>query len=259
MVAFPNQRFLPGIFPSSVKAGLIFSAICLAAFAVIASGQDTGFSDRGNRSEGLVTTREISGDYFLFTGLKLVAGSTDLSDANELTLSFRLPEKETLVIKVWLPGKNYWMVPHQKEFGSGGHEFSWPADLVIKPLQVDANKLEVLICNETHTLFFPGQLHAGNPGDGEPNYVFSFKSRGGFFVNGAIVRETAEGFSVVREFERQENFPSDVRIVWDGLDSMGEPAEPGRYHLQLEGEIWLTDKDDELSINIPFVHAGVPN
>lgn len=238
---------------------LISVLLTTVAGAVVSqpgAAQDTRFSDRGDRDEGVITTQEISGGYFSLSGVQIEAGPEDLVSATRLRVAFWLPESERPAIKVWLPAQNYWMVPHSQEFGAGEQSFSWPVATVLKPLGVDVTRLQVLIANEEQTLYFPAKLEADAKPAGEFNYVFSFVSRGGVYLKGSIVQMTGNGFVVAREFAAEEKPAGNVRFRWDGRDESGEMAPAGIYHLRLEGEIWLANRDDSLSIHVPFVHRG---
>jgi len=221
----------------------------------LSTAQDVAWRDRGDRFEGVISSREVSGDYFQLLGVHLEEGRELGPSVAALDVTFWLPARETISIKVWEPKKNYWMVPHQKSFPAGKQSFSWPVTPVVLPLKLPVDKLQVLVSNSDETLYYPAQLHAGAQPSEKKRYRFSFESKGGVELKGAFLRKTGDRLVAIKQLTLVEDFPGVVHVAWDGLDQAGKKVSSGVMHLRLEGTIFLSESDEKINLDIPFWHG----
>ncbi len=168
-----------------ITAGILF----FTSIAQPAPARDVFWADRGNRFEGIITDRNVSGGLFELLGIQ-VEGEDKLDrTASNLTVSFSLPAPTTISLKVWEPHTNYWMVPKQKDFPAGYQSFSWPVSMVLEPLGMDFTKLKVLVTDTAETMYYPAHLFTDIRKIGAKRYRFTFESKGGFELKGTISRK----------------------------------------------------------------------
>ena len=234
--------------------GVLLTAIFVLAIPAILSAQGLNWRQRGDRFEGVVTRRDISGGYFSLVGVHLEGVGKLRPQAGRLSIVFWLPAAQQVHVKVWEPGTNYWMVPARKKYNSGRQLYSWPATDVVKPLSLDYRKLRVLVTDSRETIVYPAALFT-HPGDtGPKTYRFLFDSKGGVELSGKIFRDTSGRQVVFKRFEVIADYPGIVQIRWDGRDQSGNSVEAGMLRLQIEGEIFLSDTDEYITTDIRFRH-----
>jgi len=234
-----------------ITAGILF----FTSMAQPVTARDVFWADRGNRFEGVITDRNVSGGLFELLGIQTEYEDKLDRSASNLTVSFSLPAPTTINLKVWEPHTNYWMVPKQKDFPSGHQSFSWPVSMVLEPLGLDLAKLKVLVTDTAETMYYPAHLFTGIRKIGTKRYRFTFESKGGFELKGTISRQIGNMLIPVKFFDLLEDYPGILEIEWDGLDDKGGPVQSGIMHLQLEGFLYLADSDSDLVFNLQFWHA----
>jgi len=250
------------MYPNVSKPPRLAIIACLVNLSSgsLATAQGVAWRDRGDRFEGVISSREVAGGYFDLLGVHLETGGQALSggelapSSTTLNISFWLPAPETVSIKVWEPKKNYWMVPHQKSFAAGKQSFSWPVATVVKPLKLPVDRLQVLVSNSQETLYYPAQLYARAPSSEKKRYRFSFESKGGVELKGAFWRKAGDRLVAVKPFTLVEDFPGVIHVSWDGLDQAGKKVPSGIMHLRMEGAIFLSESDERINLDIPFWH-----
>lgn len=230
--------------------GILAMALVVATFA--AAGVQ--WSDRGNRYEGVIGERDVSGGYLKLVGLSLGPGPKT-PRAEVVRLGFRLPRAARLQVRVWEPESNYWMVPHTREYAAGEHYFEWPAGDVLRPLGLGVKRLLPLVAVEEGSLHVPARLGTGSAAAAGEGYRFWFDSRVGVEAKAAI-RDGRNGAVVVR-FEVIEDYPGLLRLDWDGRATGGEVVPAGELELYLEGVLLLSDSDRPFSTSLRFLHPGV--
>lgn len=217
--------------------------------------RDVFWADRGNRFEGVITDRNVSGGLFELLGIQVEGGHKLDRSTSNLHVSFSLPAPTTISLKVWEPHTNYWMVPKQKDFPAGYQSFSWPVSMVLEPLGLDVTKLKVLVTDTAETMYYPAHLLTGIPKIGAKRYRFTFESKGGFELKGTISHQTGNMLIPVKFFDLMEDYPGILEIEWDGLDDKGGPVQSGIMHLQLEGFLYLSDSNSDLVFSLQFWHT----
>jgi hypothetical protein len=216
--------------------------------------QGTNWRQRGDRFEGVITSRDISGGYFSLVGVHLEGQGELRRDSDRLSIVFWQPSAQKLKVKVWDPDSNYWMVPTRRNYEGGRQVFTWPTTEVLKPLGLNYGKLKVLVTDSAETVVYPSALVSQLSNAGTKSYRFVFDSKGGVQLDGRIIRETGGQPQLLKQFRVIENYPGTVHIRWDGRDRSGNPVAAGLLRLQLEGDIYLSDSEDYITSDIQFQH-----
>ena len=240
---------------SIITTWLILFTIDSRTFAI-----DVNYSDRGDRDEG-VRSKPVGGSDFKLLGIRVNEGGHLDQSSSQINLSFWQPSPENVTIKVWEPKTNYWMIPHQNQTKSNKDSniisFSWPIDPVIKPLNLDITKLQILVKNETENLYYPAQLFTRTHAAQGKNYQFIFKSEGGVSLEGTISRVDKNIPDPVAHIELEEEYPGIVNIAWNGLDISGKEVPTGIYQLSLKGRIYLSESSESIKdYIIKFIHMN---
>lgn len=239
----------------SIRSCLFWFVIgaCLVAYNEC-SAKDVNYSDRGDRFEGVITRKDISGDYFNLLGIQIVNGEHFDPSSSHVNLSFWNPSPANIHIEVFHPKKNYWMFPKKENYAGGSQVFTWPVETVIKPLKLNVAELHVRVKDISRNLFSPARIFTGTQTMKGNTYRFSFESEGGVELKGSILREDNNILMPVKQFELVEDYPGVVCITWDGLDQKGEKVPTGVYRLCLKGSIYLRESEEPLTRDIAFMH-----
>lgn len=234
----------------------ILSWVCvfLLVPSVLLYAASLNWKQRGDRFEGVVTSRDISGGYFNLVGVHMEGTGKLNPQAGRLSVQFWLPTAQKVHVKVWEPGTNYWMVPSRKKYNSGRHIYSWPATDVVKPLSLDYRRLRVLVYDSTETTVYPAALYTHPIDIGHRTYRFLFDSKGGVELQGQIIRDTGGRQVILRKFSINEDYPGIVQVRWNSRDQAGKPVKAGVLRLHIDGDIFLSDTDDYITTDIRFRH-----
>lgn len=209
-----------------------------------------GWSDRGDRFEGVDDREQVSGGSFELQSVHYLRPAEAASGGQKLHLYFWLPEAGALdELRVAQPGRYYRMEPKRKQYDGGLQTFTWPRGDVIDPLGLSIDALFARL--RAGDVYIPALVSTGQPSVAT-GYGFVFESGAGIDADCTVV---GEDDTAVKTFECFEDYGGMITIEWDGLDDAGSPADDGLYRLQIEGDM-LAETIRPLETSIEFRHRG---
>lgn len=214
-----------------------------------------GFSERGDRLEGIEDREQVSGGSFELLSVQYLKPREAGSAGPQIHVYFWSPQAGELdELKVWQPARYYRMEPVSKQFGHGLAQFSWGRAEVIDPMQLSTDTLYARV--KSGDAFLPALLTTGGPPVPTGGYAFVFESGAGIDADCTVVRK-ADG-SPVKTFECFEDYGGAITIEWDGKDNSGQQAADGLYVLKVDGDM-LAETIRPLMTSVTFRHQASLN
>lgn len=234
---------------------IVLVALC-TTLATAAAAQERcptcGFTERGDRLEGIEDREQVSGGSFELLSVQYLKPREAGAPGPQIYLYFWSPQAGELdELKVWQPARYYRMEPVQKQFGAGLSEFSWGRGDVIDPMQLSTDTLYALV--RSGDTFLPALLTTGESPAPSGGYAFVFESGAGIDADCTVIRK-ADG-TAVKSFECFEDYGGAITIEWDGKDEAGQAAADGLYVLEIEGDM-LAETIRPLSATVAFRHRA---
>ena len=230
---------------------LFSGAIVILALTAFAG--DLSYSDRGDRHEGVIGEKLVSGAWFELIGVQLVTEQPIAATTSPMQVVFCLPEpSESVSIKVWEPERNYVMRPKQNRYVSGRQVFVWPRGPVLEELQMHRDELRPLVRDSNSGSYYPAVVQQAEDLGATSGYRLVFMASAGVNLVWEMYAEIAGRTVMVAESSLRSQFSGEVAVQWSGRLASGEPCPPGEIFLHLEGTVSSNYIDHDLS----FVHGA---
>ncbi len=215
------------------------------------------YTNRGDRWEGIISPRPVSGDIVTLIGLDFSTKEGLPARGRRVYLHFPFTSEAQIVARVRDVRFNYWMRPKRNSF-SQDQPFSWPRSVVLDELDIPNTSLMILatapnaVTTSTGALYYPGYI--GTESRSKPKYYrFRLRVHGDSELNGTIASRQQSSFNPIFHFTRTENYGGPVDLLWNGKDDTGNDVPLGEYQLTLEMRVFGT-VEKNTTLRIRFQH-----
>ena len=237
--------------PWPLTIGTIGTCAILALTAAAAA--DLSYSDRGDRHEGVIGEKLVSGAWFELIGVQLITEPPSAATDSPMQVVFCLPEPgESVSIKVWEPERNYVMRPKQNRYAAGRQVFVWPRGPVLAELQLQRDELRPLVRDRDSGRYYPAAVQQADDLGATSGYRLVFMASAGVNLEWEMHAEIAGRTVTVARSAEHSRFSGEVAVQWNGRLPNGEPCPPGEIFLHLEGTVSNRYIDHDLI----FVHGA---
>ena len=212
------------------------------------------YCDRGTRMEGLKDIWKAGSDIDFLGAYIDCVEHPSINSVETVQLKFYLQDKTAMTIFVREMKKNYWMVPHNRQWKKGWNSFSWSAEEVLQKIPLQLYQLvpaDSAMIGRSVGFVVPFILTNENAPLQKQKYVFVFASSGEANIAIEWFKKTNHGFVGLKKDSINQMAKKPFQ-VWE--DFQNEQYSNGDYRLQLSGWVKKPESYEEVDVILDFYH-----